>query len=108
MKEPHGEGLATHTGPESCAEGREALGEALTGVQAGWVLSREKYKPRCRPCGTMGKATRLGALWRATKPTSRGRRPHARLETLCAGTGRSLVRPPPRLAPVRSGKAKGS
>ena len=107
MKEPHGEGLATHIAPESCAESREDLGEALTGVQAGWVLSLEKYKPRCRPCGTMGKATRLGAFWRAPRPASRGRRPHARLETPCAGTGRSLVWPSPCSAPVRGGKARG-
>ena len=41
MKELHGEGLATHTGPESCAGVREAVGEALTGARAGPVLSRE-------------------------------------------------------------------
>lgn len=41
MKESYGEGLANHTGPESCASGREAAGEALTGVPAGWVLSLE-------------------------------------------------------------------
>jgi hypothetical protein len=41
MKESYGEGLATHTGPESCAGDREAVGEALTGVSAGSVLSRE-------------------------------------------------------------------
>jgi hypothetical protein len=41
MKESYGEGLATHTGPESCAAGREAVGEALTGARAGPVLSRE-------------------------------------------------------------------
>jgi RNA-directed DNA polymerase len=29
MKEPHGEGPATHTGPESCATAREGRGEAL-------------------------------------------------------------------------------
>ncbi len=41
MKEPHGEGLATHTDPESCAVVREGGGEALTGARAGRVLSRE-------------------------------------------------------------------
>jgi hypothetical protein len=34
MKESYGEGLATHTGPESCAVDREVGGEALTGVGA--------------------------------------------------------------------------
>ena len=38
MKESHGEGLAIHTGPESCA----AVREALTGVRAGRVYSRER------------------------------------------------------------------
>ena len=40
MKESHTEGLATHGAPESCAFDREVRGEALTGVHAGWVLSR--------------------------------------------------------------------
>ena len=41
MQESYGEGVATHTGPESCAVDREVGGEALTGVRAGRVLSRE-------------------------------------------------------------------
>ena len=44
MKEPYGEGLASHTGSESCAwNSRKAAREALTGAQAGRVLSREMY-----------------------------------------------------------------
>ena len=42
MKESYGEGLATHTGPESCGANREGGDEALTGVRAGRVLSRER------------------------------------------------------------------
>jgi hypothetical protein len=38
MQESYGEGLAAHTGPESCA----AVREALTGVRAGRVFSRER------------------------------------------------------------------
>src|SRR2546429_9601900 len=41
MKEPHGEGLASHTDPESCVVSREAGHEALTGAHAGGGLSRE-------------------------------------------------------------------
>jgi len=41
MKEPYGEGLASHTGPESCVGTREGAGEALTGVHAGQPLSCE-------------------------------------------------------------------
>src|SRR5918996_5533745 len=37
MQESYGEGLAAHTGPESCA----AVREALTGARAGRVFSRE-------------------------------------------------------------------
>ena len=40
MKELYGEGLASHTGSESCGGGRKAIAEALTGVSAGRVLSR--------------------------------------------------------------------
>jgi hypothetical protein len=41
MKEPDDEGLASHIGPESCADVRKGGGEALTGGRVGWVLSRE-------------------------------------------------------------------
>ena len=41
MEVSHGEGVATHTGPESCAVDREVAGEALTGESAGRVSSRE-------------------------------------------------------------------
>ena|SRR5437870_5791693 len=43
MKESYGEGLATHTGPESCGVARKGGVEALTGVRAGRVLSRERH-----------------------------------------------------------------
>ena len=36
---PHDEGVANHIGPESCAGGREAAREALTGVRVGQPLS---------------------------------------------------------------------
>ena len=41
MKEPYSEGLASHTGPESCVGVREGTDEALTGVHIGQVLSCE-------------------------------------------------------------------
>jgi RNA-directed DNA polymerase len=37
----YGEGVAIHTGPESCSRDRKATGEALTGDRAGQVLSGE-------------------------------------------------------------------
>ena len=41
MKEPYGEGLASHTDSESCVDSRKAEHEALTGAHAGGVSSRE-------------------------------------------------------------------
>jgi RNA-directed DNA polymerase len=50
MKEPYGEGLASHTDSESCAwNSRKAAREALTGAQAGRVLSRERREVQS-PC----------------------------------------------------------
>ena len=49
MKVSYGKGVATHTGPESCAVAREGEGEALTGEGAGQALSREIYDPRREP-----------------------------------------------------------
>ena len=47
MKESYGEGLASHTGPESCVGRRKAAGEALTGVHADQPLNSE-----IKPSGT--------------------------------------------------------
>ena len=46
MKESYVEGVATLDGPESCAVAREGGCEALTGVRAGRVLSRERNSLR--------------------------------------------------------------
>ena len=45
MKVSYSEGLATHTGSESCIFVRKGAGEALTGVRAGQVWSREIEPP---------------------------------------------------------------
>jgi len=57
MKEPHKQGLASQLGPESCADPRERMGEALTGEHAGRVLISEIITLVCRPCPVKGKAT---------------------------------------------------
>src|SRR5664279_1417633 len=44
MQVPCSEGIADHTGPESCAAHREVRGEALTGESVGQPSSRESYK----------------------------------------------------------------
>jgi hypothetical protein len=46
MKESYGEGLASHTDPESCTVAREGGCEALTGACAGGLLSREIIRIR--------------------------------------------------------------
>ena len=60
------EGLANHTVPESCADVHEGIGEALTGVRIGWVLSREN--------NTLGTPT-LCIEWKATWPGAPARAP---------------------------------
>ena len=77
MKESYVEGLAAHSGPESCVVAREGRGEALTGVRAGRVFSRERHSLRG-----------ADAVWRGgrPRPTHRYRemrRDPARSETPC-------------------------
>ena len=58
MKESYVEGLAAHDGPESCGGARKGVAEALTGVRAGRVLSRERQSsPGCRRRNKGRKAT---------------------------------------------------
>ena len=61
MKEPYGEGLALHTGRESCALFREGPGEALTAVRTGRVLSREneRHLRAADAFGSVGRQYRL-------------------------------------------------
>ena len=46
MEVSYSEGLAIHTGPESCGAVREGGDEALTGEGAGRVFSRESFSLR--------------------------------------------------------------
>ena len=46
MKKSYGEGLASHTDPESCGAARKDRVEALTGARTGRVLSRESSSLR--------------------------------------------------------------
>ena len=62
MKESYVKGLANHNGPESCVEWRDSLGEALTGVRAGWVLSREI--PNARDADPVGERGRPQSMFR--------------------------------------------
>ena len=106
MQESYGEGVATHTGPESCVAAREGGCEALTGVRAGRVLSRERrlsgvptpWRKAEGHTGASPSRRRLGA--------PRGQRPRARTETPRAGTGRSRGRPPRMVRRAASGSPR--
>jgi len=77
MKESYVEGLAAHSGPESCVVAREGRGEALTGVRAGRVLSRERNS--LRGADAVGEGGRPHSAHRYREM----RRDPARSETPC-------------------------
>ena len=66
MQESYAEGLATHGGPESCVVVRKGAVEALTGVRAGRVWSRER--PKLRGADAVGRGGRphAGRRYRET------------------------------------------
>ena len=92
MKESYGEGLANHTGPESCGGAGNCVLEALTGVRAGRPLSREKevvwgadavgVSGRRRP---LDRKREIG--WSPTRsetPRMHGNTSHGNREILCS------------------------
>jgi hypothetical protein len=90
MKESYDEGVASHIDPESCAEDRKALSEALTGARAGRVWSRVILLKSGEPTWWDEAEGNNGCINNARGIRSlRGRRPQARTETPCAGIGRS-------------------
>ena len=75
MKVHCDEGVATHIGPEPCADIREDTGEASVGERIGQPSSREKY---CSPSADVlinaeGNTERCDIA--SARPTRRGRRP---------------------------------
>ena len=94
MQKFYSEGLANHTGPESCGSSGNAVAEALTGVRAGRVLS-PVMKTKFRVL-TSFKRTENNILWAVMArhiKTRRGRRPLACTETSCTGIGRPCIWP---------------
>jgi len=99
MKESYGEGVATHTGPESCAVVRKGGGEALTGVLAGTGIEPRNESPNrgadvLRQCGRPHPVRRFRETFRnparSETPSMQGSIP--------PGTGRSHVYLPRRVA----------
>lgn len=66
MQVPYGEGLAIHTGPESCVYARKGTDEALTGEVRAGLLSRERGKLRGADAVYLG-----GRQYRFRKPGAR-------------------------------------
>jgi len=98
------EGIASHSGTESCVGIREGIGDALAGDHMGQLLSRVKPSSREPTHWTLWKATRAGALLRAPvrpgaveDPGACGRSLHGNRESLDFAGG---------VLPVRAGKAR--
>ena len=62
MKESYGEGLASHTGPESCVDLPRGDSEALTGGSTGGLWSSEITTSRRSSWWAGAKATRAATL----------------------------------------------
>jgi hypothetical protein len=71
VKVRHGEGLATHTGPESCVCAREGAGEALTGVCVGQVVSGESNEVRGADAVVAAEGNRRGPAIARVRATPR-------------------------------------
>ena len=99
MQESYGEGLATHTGPESCVAAREGGREALTGVRAGRVFSRERQLLRDADAVEEGGRPHPGRRHRETL------RSPARSETPCMSGHTSRENRESLWSPVADGAA---
>jgi hypothetical protein len=102
MKELYGEGLATHTDPESCAGSRKGTGEALTGAHAGRAIEpRKQLLPGADAVSSNGRQHDSRAKLRARERPGAveelgvqdGNGGDACVESPCARTGRSLALP---------------
>jgi RNA-directed DNA polymerase len=92
MKESYAEGIATHSGPESCEASCKASVEALTGVRAGRVFSRERNLLRdadvVRRSGRLHRTHRFREVRsspaRSETPCTYGNTSHENREVLCS------------------------
>jgi RNA-directed DNA polymerase len=91
MRKSYGEGVATHTDPESCGAACEGGVEALTGARAGRVLSR--VSTFLRDADAVGESGRLHLEHRdremlegparSETPCTYGNTSHENREVLC-------------------------
>ena len=107
MKVFYGEGLATHTGPESCVCTREGAGEALTGEHVGRPLSRERYIASGADAVDRAEGNTEGRAIASARPTRRGRRPRHAWTLLVREPGDLSSGHCDMIVAVRIGKAGG-
>ena len=102
MKESYGEGVASHIDPESCGAAREGSAEALTGVRAGQVFSRER--DFLRGADAVRRSGRRHSLHRYREM----QRDPARSQTLSTYGNTSRENREIRCLPVRTGRVEKS
>jgi uncharacterized protein (DUF58 family) len=69
------EGIATHIGPEPCADVREDVGEASVGERTGQPLSRERTIIPDADAVSAAEGETGGCASASIRPIRRGRRP---------------------------------
>ena len=108
MKVPYGEGVAIHTGPESCGVVRKGRAEALTGGCIGQVFSPERLVLQDADGVNKSEGNIVHGVIASDGLILRGRRPWACTEASRTGTGRSHHRPSENGAGVRVENPKGT
>lgn len=93
MKALYIEGVATHDDPESCVGVREGAGKALTGVHVGRAIEPRNDFIRGADVFSVAEGNTASSVIASCWWTPRGRRTCACVESPCARTGRSRVRP---------------
>ena len=93
MKKPYGEGLASHTDPESCVDSRKAEHEVLIGANAGRVSSREMTGNQDADAVYSAGRQHWWVRHREHLLDLRGQRPLTCMEPPRARTGRPYQRP---------------
>lgn len=106
MKESHRKEPATHPGPESCGGIREDVHEALTGGSTGEVLSHEILGSGLPTLLSEAEGNTGDRDKASDSRNRRGRRPSARVDVSCAGTGRSRSSPDGNGSPERAAKVQ--
>ena len=106
MKVSYSEGLANHTGPESCGAAREGGVEALTGERAGRVFSRVRELLRdADAVGESGRPHRVHRYREVCQSPARSETPCTYADT--SHGNREIPRPPrAAVALGRIGKSK--